>query len=56
VTFNTVPDSIVSIEASTNLMTWQTLVTTNSGAGSVSVIDQNAGIYPRRFYRSVQAP
>jgi hypothetical protein len=56
VTFNTVPNSSVSIEASTNLLTWQTLVTTNSGAGSVSIIDQNAGTYPRRFYRSVQAP
>jgi uncharacterized repeat protein (TIGR01451 family) len=54
--FRTLPDTLVSIEASTNLVHWQTLVTTNSGSGLVVFIEQDTSSHPMRFYRSVQAP
>ena len=52
----TLPNAVVAIEASTNLLDWQTLGTTNSGSGAVSFLDPNAASYPQRFYRSRQAP
>jgi uncharacterized repeat protein (TIGR01451 family) len=52
VEFSTLPNTIVSVEASTNLVDWQILVTTNSGAGLVHFIDQDVALYPQRFYRS----
>jgi uncharacterized repeat protein (TIGR01451 family) len=57
VEFYTYPDTIVSIQASTNLVDWDaTLVTTNSGAGHVLFLDPDAARYPMRFYRSRQGP
>jgi uncharacterized repeat protein (TIGR01451 family) len=56
VEFHTYPDTICSILASTNLADWVTLITTNSGAGHVIFMDQDASLYPQRFYRSMQGP
>ena len=53
-TFSTVPNTTVNIEASTNLLNWELLVTTNSGTGPVIIFDQNSGLYKKRFYRSSQ--
>ena len=53
----TLPDATCTVLASTNLVDWVTLVTTNSGrSGRVVFIDQDVPIYPQRFYRSAQAP
>ncbi len=56
VEFYTHPDTLVSIQASTNLVDWGTLITTNSGDGHVIFIDQDVARYPQRFYRSRQGP
>ncbi len=52
--FDTVPGTTLSILASTNLVDWVTLTTTNSGAGHVVVVVPNIGAFPQRFYRSSQ--
>jgi len=54
VEFYTYPDTIFSILGSSNLVDWATLITTNSGNGHVIFIDQDADLYPKRFYRSLQ--
>ena len=54
--FATIPGTTVAIEASTNLVDWQTLVTTNSGSGTVGFLDQTAAGFAQRFYRSRQVP
>jgi|GEM_PF-1702642 len=54
VQFGAPPNTLVTIEASTNLVDWQILVTTNSGNGSVTFLDQSATNYPRRYYRTLQ--
>ncbi|HZR20378.1 MAG TPA: immunoglobulin domain-containing protein [Verrucomicrobiae bacterium] len=46
----------ISIAASTNLLDWQILVTTNSANGFLIFIDQDVGNYPSRFYRGIQTP
>jgi uncharacterized repeat protein (TIGR01451 family) len=56
VEFHTYPDTIYSVEATTNLVNWVTLITTNSGDGHVNFIDQDTTNYPMRFYRSRQGP
>jgi uncharacterized repeat protein (TIGR01451 family) len=56
VEFHTHPDTIVSIQASTNLVDWGTLITTNSGDGHVIFIDPDVASHPQRFYRSRQGP
>ena len=52
--FQTIPNTLFSIEASTNFIDWVTLITTNSGDGHVIFINQNVPLYPWRFYRSRQ--
>jgi len=52
--FTTAPNATVSIDASTNLVDWQMLVTTNSSDGSFYFIDQDTATYPQRFYRTSQ--
>ncbi|MGD0251476.1 MAG: hypothetical protein ABSC01_02135 [Verrucomicrobiota bacterium] len=37
--------------ASTNLVDWQALLTSNSPALPVSLVDTNFNLYPTRFYR-----
>jgi uncharacterized repeat protein (TIGR01451 family) len=54
VEFHTYPDTTYWILASTNLVDWVTLITTNSGDGHVIFIDLEAASYPQRFYRSSQ--
>jgi uncharacterized repeat protein (TIGR01451 family) len=54
VEFYTHPDTIYSLLASTNLVDWVPLITTNSGDGHVIFMDGDAPLYPRRFYRSQQ--
>jgi uncharacterized repeat protein (TIGR01451 family) len=49
--FATVPNQTCRIQASTNLVAWQTLLTTNSPGGIVVFIDPEATNYPVRFYR-----
>ena len=56
VEFSTLPNTTVLIEASTNLVEWETLVVTNSGNGLVRFMDQDVTSYPERFYRSAQIP
>jgi uncharacterized repeat protein (TIGR01451 family) len=46
----------ISIAASTNLLDWQILVTTNSPDGFLIFIDQDVSNYPSRFYRGIQTP
>ena len=53
VDLNTLPNATCTFQASTNLVDWITLVTTNSSSGHAVVIDQNTSIYPQRFYRAV---
>jgi hypothetical protein len=45
---------VVSIEASTNLMDWQIVVTTNSPGGMINYTDQGSATYPKRFFRTRQ--
>jgi uncharacterized repeat protein (TIGR01451 family) len=54
VQFDVAPNADVSIEASTNLLTWQILVTTNSANGQIIYLDPAASMYPQRFYRTMQ--
>jgi glucuronoarabinoxylan endo-1,4-beta-xylanase len=42
--------------ASTNLMYWQVLATSNSPVIPVTLVDPNAGTYPLRFYRVQLGP
>ncbi len=44
------------MQASTNLVDWVTLITTNSGNGHVIFRDMDSTNYPVRFYRSRQGP
>lgn len=53
-TISNLASTPISIAASTNLMDWQILVTTNSPDGFLIFIDQDIGSYPNRFYRSIQ--
>lgn len=47
------PDRIYTVEASTNLMTWEALFTTNGPAnGMLQFIDARAGSFASRFYRA----
>jgi len=52
--FQTYPDTLVSILASTNLADWVELISTNSGDGHVIFTDPDVAIYPQRFYRTAQ--
>ena len=52
--FQTFPNTLFSIEASTNLVDWVNLITTNSGDGNVIFTNQNVATFPHRFYRSRQ--
>jgi hypothetical protein len=56
VELSTLPNTTTLIEASTNLIQWETLLVTNSGNGLVRFVDQDVTRYPRRFYRSAQIP
>jgi pectin methylesterase-like acyl-CoA thioesterase len=48
---------LYAVEASTNLLNWQTVFTTNSGSGSFNWQDALAAGFPARFYRvSVTSP
>ena len=52
--FVTIPGSDYTIEASTNLVEWITLLTTNTPSGNVSFTDPDTTNHPVRFYRSKQ--
>ena len=52
----TAPGVNCSIEASTNLLDWQILVTTNSGSGLIHFVDEDTTNHPVRFYRSRYEP
>lgn len=52
--FHTYPDTVVSVEASTNLQDWIELTNSNSGDGYVIFIDPDGGGFPQRFYRIQQ--
>ncbi|HAV63728.1 MAG TPA: hypothetical protein DCY13_15345 [Verrucomicrobiales bacterium] len=52
--FQTHPDSLVTILASTNLIDWIELITTNSGDGRVIFMDTDPQFFHWRFYRSRQ--
>src|SRR6185503_13979435 len=54
--FTSLPNATVSILASTNLLDWVPVFTTNSATGSGRFIDHEAANYPMRFYRSAQRP
>ena len=56
VEFHTYADTQVAMEASTNLVDWVILITTNSGNGHVIFQDRDITNYPMRFYRSRQGP
>jgi hypothetical protein len=40
------------VQASTNLVDWNILATLTSTNFSTHLVDPNAGLYPRRFYRT----
>jgi len=44
------------VQASTNLVNWNTLWTTNSPPTPFGWVDTNAGVYPNRFYRLIVGP
>jgi len=52
--FVIMPNTMVSVQASTGLVNWQTLITTTSGNGYVGFTDCDAPNHPIRFYRTVQ--
>jgi len=45
-----------AVQASTNLIDWQTIFTTNSPPTPFDWTDPNAGAFPIRFYRIVLGP
>jgi hypothetical protein len=45
-----------SIQASTNLMNWATIFTTNSPALPFNWIDTQSGQWPAQFYRVLLGP
>jgi hypothetical protein len=44
---------VYSIEASTNLIAWQPLVTLTNLSGTLKFVDAGATNLPRRFYRAI---
>jgi hypothetical protein len=55
--FHTLPGRQYSIEATTNFLNWDNLVTSNAGAnGIVQYDDTNAPTIPYRFYRGTYFP
>jgi hypothetical protein len=48
------PDKTITVQYSTTLQggSWSTLVTTNSGSGTVTVTDTPSKNVPSRFYRA----
>jgi hypothetical protein len=47
------PDSLYTLQVSTNLVTWTNLVTLTMTNGAVQYNDATATNYPDRFYRLV---
>jgi hypothetical protein len=45
-----------AVQASTNLVEWQSVFTTNSPAMPFDWADPDTGLYPMRFYRIVVGP
>lgn len=45
-----------TIQASTNLINWDNILTLTNTSGTISFIDANATNYPRRFYRAELMP
>ena len=45
-----------AVQASTNLVDWQTVFSTNSPAMPFQWADPNAGTFPMRFYRIIVGP
>ena len=54
--FSAPSNTTVSIDASSNLVDWQILITTNSSGGSIDFMDLDSATYPHRFYRTMQGP
>jgi hypothetical protein len=50
------PNLNFSIQASTNLANWVTLITTNSATGIFDYIDSDSVNLPRRYYRALILP
>ena len=52
-TLNTMPDTIWRIDASTNLLSWRSLVTNKADSSGTLQFTDSPASYPRRFYRAV---
>jgi hypothetical protein len=53
VQFAGLPETLYSIEASTDLKTWVVIGSVTSGPnGLFQFVDSNAGLYTQRYYRS----
>ena len=53
---NGLPSMHFTIQASTNLLNWVSLVTTNSASGTFDFIDTTASGSQRQFYRALMLP
>ncbi len=54
--FNAISNLAFRLEASTNLLEWETLTNYAEPAGPVEYVDPCATNFPQRFYRAVWAP
>ena len=54
--FNAISNLAFRLEASTNLLAWETLTNYADPAGPVEYVDRCATNFPQRFYRAVWAP
>ena len=54
--FNAISNLAFRLEASTNLLAWETLTNYANPAGPVEYVDPCATNFPQRFYRAVWAP
>jgi len=46
------PNSLCTIQASSNFLDWENVFTSSNGTGIWEFVDQDAGNHPKRFYRA----